>query len=85
MEEPTKSEPESNYEKKLDVADGVLTKLKKLLIKHWGILMIILLSYGIYWFWGEVVKEMDKPDQAQDEYYDEDPYDEEYYPEQSKD
>ena len=61
--------PESDYEKKLDVADSVLDKLTKLLRKHWGILMILLLGYGVYWFWGEVVKEMDKEDEYPQEQY----------------
>jgi hypothetical protein len=35
---------------KLDEADGFLTKLKTLLKKHWGILLICLLGFGVYEF-----------------------------------
>lgn len=35
-------------EKHIDKADGVLTKLKLLLKKHWGILLLILLGWCIY-------------------------------------
>lgn len=34
---------------KLDAADGFLTKLKGLLKKHWGILILCLVVYFFYW------------------------------------
>lgn len=36
-------------ENQLDQADSFLTKLEKLLKKHWLILLIMLLGYGVYW------------------------------------
>jgi hypothetical protein len=36
-------------EKTIDQADSFLTKLKNLLKKHWGILLILLVGYFIYW------------------------------------
>ena len=36
-------------EDKLDDADSFLTKLEKLLKKHWLILLLILVGYFIYW------------------------------------
>ena len=38
-----------NVEKTIDQADSFLTKLKALLRKHWGILLIILVGYFFYW------------------------------------
>jgi len=38
----------NDISKKLDVADNVLTKLKVILKKHWGILLFILFSYCMY-------------------------------------
>jgi hypothetical protein len=42
----------------LNKADGFLTKLKDILKKHWGILLIVLSCYGIYEF-GKAVNEME--------------------------
>lgn len=39
----------NDVEKKLDVADSVLTKIKVILKKHWGILLFLLFSYCTYW------------------------------------
>lgn len=36
-------------ETKLDDADNFLTKLEKLLKKHWLILLLMLVAYFIYW------------------------------------
>lgn len=36
-------------ENQLDKADSFMTKLKSFLKKHWGILLLLLLSYFIYW------------------------------------
>ena len=38
-----------NVEKTIDQADSFLTKLKNLLKKHWGILLILLVGYFFYW------------------------------------
>ena len=38
-----------NAETKLDQADSFLTKLKDVLKKHWGILMLIGVGYFFYW------------------------------------
>lgn len=34
---------------KLDAADGFLTKLKTILKKHWGLLILLLFGWFIYW------------------------------------
>jgi len=39
----------NGVEKKLDAADGILTKLKALLKKHWGLLIFILFCWCVYW------------------------------------
>jgi len=36
-------------EDKLDQADSFLTKLKLVLKKHWGILLVITICFGLYW------------------------------------
>lgn len=36
-------------EKTIDQADSFLTKLKTLLKKHWGILLILSIGYFFYW------------------------------------
>lgn len=63
----------------LDKADGFLTKLKSLLKKHWGILLILLLGFGIYKFIVAVGEEMDNPTTTPIEqpYYQEEVYQEE--------
>jgi Tfp pilus assembly protein PilO len=38
-----------NAETKLEQADSFLTKLKDILKKHWGILMILGIAYFFYW------------------------------------
>ena len=45
----------------LDKADGFLTKLKNVLKKHWGILLLILIGFGVYKFIVAVGEEMDNP------------------------
>ena len=40
---------QNEVEKKLDAADGILTKIKTLLKKHWGILLFLLFCYVVYW------------------------------------
>ena len=44
----------------LDKADGFLTKLKNILKNHWGILLLILIGFGVYKFIVTVGHEMDK-------------------------
>jgi hypothetical protein len=61
----------------LDKADGFLTKLKTLLKKHWGILLILLLGFGVYKFVVAVGEEMDNPTTIEEPYYEE-PYYEDY-------
>lgn len=39
----------NNGTEKLEAADGFLTKLKSLLKKHWGLLLLILFVWFIYW------------------------------------
>ena len=53
---------------KLDQADGFLTKLKTILKKHWGILLLILLGLGIYWIFTTDFEEDDnlKPATVED-------------------
>lgn len=46
-------------EEKLDKADNFLTKIKTLLKKHWGIILILVLLYGVYRFFSLVGEEMD--------------------------
>ena len=36
-------------EDKLDQADSFLTKLKTILKKHWGILLLLGFGFGVYW------------------------------------
>lgn len=38
-----------DVEKTIDQADSFLTKLKTLLKKHWGILLILSIGYFFYW------------------------------------
>lgn len=58
-------------EKNIDKADSILTKLKTLLRKHWGILTLLLLGYGVYRFCCAVSEEIDKDAQTpvQEEQY----------------
>ncbi len=44
------NEEESAIEKKLEVADSALTKFGLILKKHWGKLLLIIVSYLIYQF-----------------------------------
>jgi hypothetical protein len=56
----------------IDKADSFLTKLKNLLKKHWGLLLFLLLGYGIYKFCvlvGEGMANTPIPIQ-QEQYYD---------------
>ena len=53
---------------KLEQADGLLTTLKTLLKKHWGILLICVLGYGAWQFIGLVGEEMDKPEDNKELY-----------------
>lgn len=55
----------SEYETKIDQADGVITKAWTLLVKHWGKLLIFVLLYGCYKFVVLVVNEIDKPTQEE--------------------
>jgi hypothetical protein len=56
-------------ENKLDQADSFLTKLKVILKKHWGIILILaLLGFGYWVFTSEDTVE-EEP--YQEEYYDE--------------
>jgi len=55
----------SDYEKKIDQADSLITKVWDFLKKHWGKLTILLLIYGGYKFTLLVGEEMDKPKQEQ--------------------
>ena len=57
-----------NAENKLDQADSFLTKLKVILKKHWGIILILALLGLGYWV---VTSEEPVDDTHQDEYYDE--------------
>ena len=54
----------------LDKADGFLTKLKTLLKKHWGILMIIGLGAGGYYLISGDEMPVDDEVGYEDEYYD---------------
>ncbi len=49
-----------NAETKVEQADSLLTKLKNLLKKHWGFLLLLLFLYGVYKFCVLVGEEMDK-------------------------
>jgi len=62
----------------LDKADTFLTKLKNLLKNHWGILLILLFGYFIYW---ALTTEPEPDEQYIEEHYTEEPYvvDEYYY------
>ena len=61
-------------EKKLDQVDGILTKLTKILKKHWLILLIIGLCVGLYFlFTAESVPAEEFPEEYPEEYYEEDP------------
>jgi hypothetical protein len=64
---PTESVDLSSYEKKIDQADSLITKLWGFLKKHWGKLIILLLIYGGYKFCVLVGEEMDKPKQEQEQ------------------
>jgi hypothetical protein len=67
----------------LDKADGFLTKLKTILKKHWGIMLLLLIGFGIYKFIVAVGEEMDNPTtpvETFDEYY----YEEGEYQQPSK-
>ena len=56
----------------LDKADGFLTKLKTLLKKHWGIMLFLLMSFGVYKFIVAVGEEIDDPTPVEtEEYYEE--------------
>ena len=67
----------------LDKADGFLTKLKNVLKKHWGILLLILIGFGVYKFIVAVGEEMDNPttpiEVIDDSYYEDDTYYDEQY------
>ncbi len=63
----------NEVEKKLDAADSILTKIKTLLKKHWGILLFLLFSYCVYWAFTQ-------PAPVQEEQYQE-PVQEEQYQE----
>ena len=52
----------SEYETKIDQADGIITKAWALLKKHWGKLLWFLLIYAGYKFVVLVGEEMDKQD-----------------------
>jgi hypothetical protein len=57
---------------KLEKADGFLTVLKKILKKHFGIIIILIVCAFAYWFWTIVNEELTKPIPLyEDEYYDE--------------
>jgi hypothetical protein len=43
-----------NATKQVDKADGFLTKLGALLKKHWKLIVLLLICYGIYLFVGAV-------------------------------
>lgn len=36
-------------EKHLNTADNALTKIKQILKKHWGVLLLLLCGYIVYW------------------------------------
>jgi len=57
-------------EDKVDQADSLLTKLKTFLKKHWGILLLLVILYGVYKFCVLVGEEMDKQEEAPIEIYD---------------
>jgi hypothetical protein len=44
--------------KQVDKADGFLTKLGDLLKKHWKLMTILAICYGVYWFAGQVADSM---------------------------
>jgi len=73
-----------NAETKLDQADSFLTKLKSVLKKHWGILMLIGVGYFFYWafttdFEDEPVIEDIKIENIKDEEIYDDEFDDKYY------
>lgn len=52
---------------KLDAADGFLTKLKTLLKKHWGLILLILFVWFVYWaLTTEPTETTDKPNNTTD-------------------
>jgi len=53
----------SDYEKKIDQADSLITKIWSFLKNHWGKLIVLVLIYGGYKFCVLVGEEMDKPKQ----------------------
>jgi len=63
-------------DKSLDVVDSILTKITKIIKKHWLIIMFLLFSGFIYWALTTEYYE----DEYYDEYYEDDAY---YYEEQS--
>ena len=66
----------NEVEKKLDAADSILTKIKTLLKKHWGILLFLLFSYCVYWAFTQPAPVQEE--QVQEEQYQE-PVQEEQY------
>ncbi len=66
-------------ENQLDKADSFLDKLWKLLGKHWGKLLIIILCYVSYKFTILVVDEMNKPQQEEVQPVDVPTISEQYY------
>lgn len=54
--------PPSEYEIKIDQADGIITKAWNLLKKHWGKLLVFLLIYATYKFVMLVKDEYNKQD-----------------------
>ena len=62
-------------ENKLDKVDGILSKFKGVLRKHWGLIMLLIFGYLCYWFFGLVNEEIKNPSPADEQYYDEQYYD----------
>lgn len=59
-EETSNSAGFKDTEAKLDSVDTILTKVTKILKKHWLILIILLIGYGGYEFVGLVQEEINK-------------------------
>lgn len=56
----------NNIDKNLDVADSILDKVGKILKKRWWILLLLVLGYLGYWFFGLVNKEVAKELEAEE-------------------
>ena len=52
----------------IDKVDTILTKVGKLLSKHWKLLVFLLLSYGAYEFCMLVGREMEKEEELENMY-----------------